>query len=103
MTRWYEDQGWTVTSVENENRGYDLVCSNGSLEEHVEVKGTQGSTPSYFMTANEYTCAQEDPLFVLCVITEVFSKKPYIYTYAGAELFDKFELTCLHYRAVPRK
>jgi len=103
VTRWYEDHGWTVNNVENENRGYDLVCSKGRLEQHVEVKGTQGSTPSYFMTANEYNCAQEDPLFVLCVITGVFSKKPYIHTYAGAELSDEFEFTCLHYKAVPRK
>lgn len=103
VTEWYEYHGWTVDNVERENRGYDLVCSKGRLEEHVEVKGTQGSTPSYFMTANEYNCAQEDPLFVLRVVTGVFSKKPYIHTCAGAELLSKFEFTCLQYKAVPRK
>lgn len=103
VTEWYEYDGWTVDNVERENRGYDLVCSRGGLEQHVEVKGTQGSTPSYFMTSNEYNCAQEDPLFVLCVITGVFSKKPYIHTYAGVELRSKFEFTCLQYKAVPRR
>jgi hypothetical protein len=103
VTKWYEDYGWVVTNVERENRGYDLICSKGRSEEHVEVKGTQGCTPSYFMTANEYNCAQEDPLFVLCVITGVFSKRPSVHTYAGAELSDEFEFTCLKYKAVPRK
>lgn len=100
VTRWYEERGWAVESVEGENRGYDLACFNGRLEEHVEVKGTQGLAQSYFITANEYSCAHEDPLFVLCVITEVFSKQPYIHSYAGAELSERFEFTVVQYKAV---
>ena len=102
VTGWYEELGWDVASVEDENRGYDLACSKGRLEEHVEVKGTQGSAPSFFMTVNEYRCAQEDALFVLCVVTGIFSRESYIYRYAGAQVFEEFEFTVRQYKAVPR-
>lgn len=102
VTTWYEAHGWTVDNIEDEKRGYDLVCSNGRLGQHIEVKGTQGPVPSYFITANEYSCSQEDPLFVLCVVTEVFSKRPGFHSYTGAQLHDEFEFICVQYKAVPR-
>jgi Domain of unknown function (DUF3883) len=102
VTKWYEERGWNVDNVETEKRGYDLLCYKGRLEEHVEVKGTQGAVPSYFITANEYECAKEDPLFILCVVTEIFSQQPYIYSYATAHIFDDFEFTIQQYKAMPR-
>jgi 5-methylcytosine-specific restriction enzyme A len=39
----YEKDGWEVQSVEAEKVGYDLRCRKAGLEEHVEVKGIQGS------------------------------------------------------------
>lgn len=99
---WYEERGWDVASVEDENRGYDLICSKGRLEEHVEVKGTQGPTPSFFMSVNEYRCAQEDALFVLCVVTGIFSRESYVHRSAGAQVFEEFEFTVCQYKAVPR-
>lgn len=102
VTRWYVERGWVVLNVETENRGYDLLCIKEKLEEHVEVKGTQGSTPSFFMTSNEYRCGQEDRLFVLCVVTEIFSQGSHIYRYASAQVFEEFKFTIRQYTAVPR-
>lgn len=102
VTTWYQDRGWRVRSVEAEKLGYDLVCTQGRVKKHVEVKGTKGLVPSYFITANEYECAENDPLFILCIITGVFSQQSYIYIYSGAQIFDEFEFTVRQYKAVPR-
>lgn len=102
VTEWYKGRGWFVLNVERENRGYDLLCSRKNMEEHVEVKGTQGFTRSFFMTANEYRCSQEDRQFVLCVVTRVFSHEPTIYRYVGAQVLTEFKLSVVQYRAVPR-
>jgi hypothetical protein len=40
VTKYYQKKGWTVTSVESEKCGYDLVCTKDSIQEHVEVKGS---------------------------------------------------------------
>lgn len=102
VTMWYQDRGWRVRSVEPENLGYDLVCTQGGNEEHVEVKGTQGHIPSYFMTANEYECSENDPLFILCVVTGVLTQQSYIYSYPGSQISKEFEFTVQQYKAVPR-
>jgi hypothetical protein len=53
VTEWYESRGWQVQSVEIEKRGFDLLCVKRSIEEHVEVKGIQGSLPAFIITARE--------------------------------------------------
>jgi hypothetical protein len=49
----YEDDGWTVRSVEAQKVGYDLRCNRGNEQAHVEVKGTQGSDVCFIITAAE--------------------------------------------------
>jgi hypothetical protein len=41
----YKQNGWSVESVEQDKCGYDLLCANSSIEEHVEVKGIRGPDP----------------------------------------------------------
>jgi hypothetical protein len=36
------------------------------------------------MTANEYECSENDPLFILCVVTGVLTQQSYIYSYLGS-------------------
>lgn len=43
--------GWA--EIEELGKPFDLVCRNGSVERHVEVKGTTGSGASVLMTPNE--------------------------------------------------
>ena len=58
-------QGWVVESVENENRGYDLLSKRPHASEpgvfvqarFIEVKGRAG-TGEVALTANEYRTAQ---------------------------------------------
>ena len=51
VERHYEKSGWTVTSVEAEKVGYDLRCDKGDVQQHVEVKGTQGEELCFIITA----------------------------------------------------
>ena len=39
VTEHYEEYGWKVRSKEAEKIGYDLLCTQGHEERHVEVKG----------------------------------------------------------------
>jgi hypothetical protein len=45
VTMWYQERGWRVRSVEHEKLGYDLVCTHGGIEEHVEVKELKDTFP----------------------------------------------------------
>lgn len=54
---YYLDQGYSVSSVESENVGYDLIAVKGRKELHIEVKGTssaQLAEVSVTLTPNEY-------------------------------------------------
>lgn len=57
-TQFYEHNGWTVVDVSNA-RSYDLVCSRGGQELHVEVKGTTGQGEKVLLPRNEVTHARK--------------------------------------------
>ncbi len=103
VTQWYESEGWSVASVERDNCGYDLLCRRDGREEHVEVKGTQGKTPAFIITANEYRQSQADEMFKLCVVVSALSTSAEMHTYNGADLNNQFEMQPLAYRAMLRK
>jgi hypothetical protein len=49
----YEEDGWTVRSVEAQKLGYDLQCDREGVQVHAEVKGTQGDDVCFIITAAE--------------------------------------------------
>ncbi len=102
VTDWYEAKRWHVVSVEANKWGYDLLCKKGSIEEHVEVKGIQGSQPSFIITAGEVRQAQTNPLFVICAVTSALSNNRQMVRYVGEDFIRKFEITPLAYRATLR-
>jgi len=53
-TRWYEDQGYIVTSVERDRAGWDLEAVSDSHRLLVEVKGLSGRDICVGLTPNEY-------------------------------------------------
>lgn len=63
---------WNVANVASEKRGYDLKCTRGNDELHVEVKGTMNAGDSVILTKNEVNHAHTDPernvLFVVYLI-----------------------------------
>lgn len=50
---YYETREWQVTSVEDENYGWDLIISNKKEELFVEVKGLSGRKVSIELSPNE--------------------------------------------------
>jgi hypothetical protein len=60
----YVQEGW---SVEREGKPFDLRCTRGSEERHVEVKGTTGEGASVFLTRNEVLHAAQFPTDLVVV------------------------------------
>lgn len=95
------NEGWSVESVEAKRCGYDLHCTKGDQERHVEVKGTQGSQPAFIITVQELRCSVEDDAFELWVVAEALANAPKAHRYSGAELSKHFQFQAVQYRAVP--
>lgn len=93
-------EGWSVESVEAEQCGYDLHCTRGDQERHVEVKGTQATQPAFIITAQELRCADEDDAFELWVVVSALAEEPQAHRYTGKELRRHFRLQAVQYRAV---
>ena len=70
--RYYKNKGYTVTSVEKENCGWDLtVISRDSKELHIEVKGTSRNEFHFFLSKNEYNQMKIDSNWRLFVAKNV--------------------------------
>lgn len=103
VTRWYESRGWKVESVESEKRGYDLLCVKDADEEHVEVKGRQGESPSFIITAGEAEQAKNNSRFIICVVTSALKREPELFRYRGKELIESFNLSPIAFRATLKR
>jgi hypothetical protein len=102
VMKWYKIRGWKVQSVEAKKCGYDLLCTKQGSEEHVEVKGVQGTGRSFIITAGEVRRAHTDQQFVICVVTSALSNTQQMSRYSGEEFTEKFELDEIAFRARPR-
>jgi Domain of unknown function (DUF3883) len=98
VTAWYHSQGWQVRTVEGEKRGYDLLCTKGGQQEHVEVKGIRETRPTFIITASELARAVLDTAFRLCVVTEALGD-PHLLYLEGGQFKEQAVLTPLAYRA----
>jgi Domain of unknown function (DUF3883) len=103
VRRAYEQDGWTVVSVESQNLGYDLRATRKGREEHLEVKGTRGPEPAFILTAGELRRLQADPTVRLCVVTAALSRSPTLRSWSPAEVRHVFELSPVSYRAKRRR
>lgn len=102
VTREYEGRGWNVLSVEAENRGFDLECSSGRQREHVEIKGIQGTTWSFMLTANEHRAAGSDPAFVLIAVTDALGS-PTPRRFTGSQLLQNCVIEPISFRVRVRE
>ncbi|MDY0095797.1 MAG: DUF3883 domain-containing protein [Candidatus Vecturithrix sp.] len=51
---YYEGLGYSLSSVEKDNAGWDLVASQNRTKLRIEVKGLSGGTPNIELSPNEY-------------------------------------------------
>lgn len=93
----YESKGWHVESFEAARCGYDLVCRRNRKTEHVEVKGVSGSKIGFILTEGERRKAEDDPLFVLVVVTNALTA-PRLRRFAGRKILDRMTLAPISWK-----
>lgn len=99
ITKLYRKLGWTVHSVERDRCAYDLHCTKGKKELHIEVKGAAGTAANFPITRNEWNRAGTDELFRLCLVTNALSPKRKCYEWTGQELRRDFKVEVIEYMA----
>jgi hypothetical protein len=99
----YEQKGWTVTSMESEKLGYDLLVTKASREEHLEVKGTGAAEASFIITAGEVRRVRTDRAMRLCVVADALSRSPTLQSWRAAEVERAFVLSPVSYWAKRRR
>jgi uncharacterized protein DUF3883 len=99
VTNFYVSEGWHVESVEPLKCGFDLLCTKDRKENHVEVKGVQGAIVSFIITRGEKRQAEDDPDFVLCVVTSALADERKLLSYTPNEILSVFKFEALAYQA----
>lgn len=83
--------GYSCVSREDENVGFDLEATHRDGHSlHVEVKGTSGAEPRFFLTANEHGY-REAPEWRLAMVTDALGK-PKVAIYTLREFEREFNL-----------
>ncbi len=98
VTKYYEEDGWSVRSVELEKVGYDLICEKCGERQDVEVKGRSGNLLQFIITPNELGKAEQNQNFVLCLVTSAL-RNPTLMCWTGRELLQQFEFYPVGYKA----
>ena len=102
VRNYYEQNLWSIKSVESEKLGYDLLCTKTAIQEHIEVKGVQDNMMSFIITSGEVKQSQLDKGFVLCVVTSALSN-PKLHKFTAKEFNKQFVLDAIAYRATKQK
>ena len=88
----YRNKGFKCQRVTHLPCGYDFVFSKGKTILHVEVKGTSGAAPRFFLTRNEHTKGMKsNPDWRLAMVTAALID-PKIVIYDSKELKKSFDL-----------
>ena len=93
----HDDDGDNVTK---KNLGFDLIFREGRTEYHVEVKGTSGDLPRFFMTRNE-NVYREKPKWRFAIVTNALGPDPTVRVYDNRQFKRTFELEPYVYTGRP--
>jgi hypothetical protein len=90
---YYKDRGFTYGNFTKLNCGYDFRFHKGNAELHVEVKGTSGTAPGFFLTRNEHAAGLlGDKAWRLAMVTDALTK-PLVQVFDASGLRKAFELS----------
>ena len=87
-------------NVTKKNLGFDFIFRKGRTEHHVEVKGTSGDLPRFFMTRNE-NAYRETPAWRFAIVTNALGPKPTVRVYDNRRFKRTFELEPYVYTGMP--
>ena len=99
----YRAKGFSYTDADDvtkKNLGFDFIFRRGRTERHVEVKGTSGDLPRFFMTRNE-NAYRENPKWRFAIVTNALSSKPKVRIYNNQKFEKTFELDPYVYTGTP--
>lgn len=92
VIEYYQADGFECERVTHLPCGHDFIFSKGETTLHVEVKGTAGIAPQFFLTRNEHAKGmQSNPDWRLAMVTAALSD-PKIVIYDAKELTEAFDL-----------
>lgn len=99
VTAKYQAEGWQVRSVEQEYCGYDLHCTRGRQEHHVEVKGASSTANRFLLTSNEFRTGFADDRFVLAFVDAIATQGHRIRSWSAREFRTLFSFDAVQYWA----
>jgi Domain of unknown function (DUF3883) len=85
LTDHYRKLGYTVTSHEADNLGWDLEARQADTKLLLEVKGLSGDVAVVEVTPNEYkamTSRVHQPFYRLCIVTDALNKRARVRLFA---------------------
>lgn len=89
----YKANGFEHQRVTHLPCGYDFVFSKGRTTLHVEVKGTAGTFPQFFLTRNEHAKGMmSNPTWRLAMVTSALTDAPRVDIYEAKQLAKEFDL-----------
>lgn len=101
----YRAKGFMCTDdddVTKKNLGFDFIFRKGPTERHVEVKGTSGDLPRFFMTRNE-NAYRENPKWRFAIVTNALGPDPTVRVYNNRRFKKIFQLEPYVYTGMPKR
>jgi hypothetical protein len=99
---YFESQGYTIYDYQRDNLGYDLLAVKPDSTLKLEVKGTDGVAPRFFLTRNERRCAAQDADWRLVMVTNARTA-PQLEILTIREVERIFNLDPLAWECTPRE
>jgi hypothetical protein len=89
VSKKYRNAGYTITSVESDNCGWDLIAEKGGERLHLEVKGASGADIYFELTPNEYKKLKEHAVrYRVCVVCRALTE-PVVYDFIPKRISKK--------------
>ena len=101
VTAHYDSQHYAVKNLESENLGYDLLAVKPGASLYLEVKGTDGIIPRFFLTRNERKFAEKAADWRL-VIVSCARTAPQMQVLTLRQLESTYDLDPLAWECLPR-
>lgn len=94
VIRHFAEMGFRAEDRTKVKCGYDFLVRKGRTTFHVEIKGTAGDTPGFFLTRNEHAAGyQANPAWRLAMVTRALSSQAKVEIFDAKALRRSFELT----------
>ena len=87
----YREKGFSCSDFTKKNCGFDFLFRKGRTECHVEVKGTSGDRPRFFLTRNENNY-RKNPAWRIAVVTNALGSNTTVHVYDNRRFKKTFQL-----------